>query len=77
MDAMLTDREVARLLRRSIKWLSEHRGELEAAGFPKRVPVVGRYDPAAIRAWLDRQENPAPNPGQDVMARMSRWGKSA
>ena len=79
-DRLLIDREVARLLRRSITWLSAHRAELEAAGFPKRLPVVGRYDPVAIRAWLDRQGgiNPAEREAAErrarLMARADAWG---
>lgn len=74
---LLTDKEVARLLRRSVSWLSENRAELEQNGFPKRVPVIDRYDPVAIRAWLDRQANPAANGRDNLMARARQWGKSA
>lgn len=51
---LLTVREVCRLLRRSSGWFYDNRAKLEAEGFPKPVPVVGRYHAEAIEAWMKR-----------------------
>lgn len=75
-DALLTIREVCRLLRRTSGWFYAHRGELEAKGFPPPVPVVGRYDGRAIAAWLDRQSGQGPS-SDKIMGRIRRWEKSA
>lgn len=48
------------LLGRSPAWFTQHRGELEAAGFPKALPVLHSYLPSAVRAWLDRAGGEAP-----------------
>ena len=42
-------------LGRSPAWFSQHKAELEAAGFPKPLPVLGTYRPSAVQAWLDSQ----------------------
>ena len=53
------------ILGRSPSWFYQHRADLEAAGFPCPLPVVNRYDPEAVRAWmrrssgLDPQDNAA------------------
>jgi predicted DNA-binding transcriptional regulator AlpA len=52
LPRLLTVRDVCRMLRRTSGWFYKHREELEAAGFPKPVPVIGRYDAEAIDAWL-------------------------
>lgn len=53
---LLTAREVASMLARTVEWFRQHRPDLEAAGFPPRVPRLGnRWDREAIAAWLDEQ----------------------
>jgi hypothetical protein len=51
----MNDAETASYLGRSPTWLAEHRAELEAAGFPKPIPLIGTRDRKAIDAWLDLQ----------------------
>lgn len=52
-DRPLSAAAVARqILGRSPSWFYSHRADLEAAGFPKPLPVLNRYDPAAVKAWL-------------------------
>lgn len=48
------------LLGRSPAWFSQHRPELEKAGFPRPLPVLHSYLPSAVRAWLDSQGAAAP-----------------
>lgn len=53
MGRPLSAAAVARLiLGRSPSWFYSHRDELEKAGFPQPLPVVNRYDPEAIKAWM-------------------------
>lgn len=49
---LLTTREVCRLLRRTSGWFYANRAALEAEGFPKPLPVVGRYSADAVAAWI-------------------------
>ena len=49
----LTAFEVSRILGRSPAWFRRHRPDLEAAGFPRPLPVVNRYRAEAVTAWLD------------------------
>jgi predicted DNA-binding transcriptional regulator AlpA len=44
-------------LGRSETWFADHRDELEAAGFPKQVPILKGYDRAAVDAWLDKHSS--------------------
>lgn len=46
---------VARRLNRSRAWLYANRRRLETAGFPVPLPIVGRWDPAAVDAWIAAQ----------------------
>ena len=69
------------MLGRSPGWLREHRGQLEAAGFPKPLPVLGTYLPSQVRLWLDRPAAPAPKSAfDDGLQRLlngKRRGKAA
>ena len=51
----MNDAETASYIGRSPTWLTEHRAELEAAGFPKPLPLIGTRDRKAIDLWLDAQ----------------------
>lgn len=51
----MTDAEAACYLGRSPTWFTEHLPELEAAGFPKKLPFIGNRDLKAIDRWLDAQ----------------------
>jgi hypothetical protein len=51
---VVTDAELACYLGRSVSWLTQHRFNLEAQGFPRRLPVVGGNDLDAVDQWLDR-----------------------
>jgi hypothetical protein len=51
----LTDAESAAYIGRSSTWFQEHLPELEAAGFPRKLPIVDLRDRAAIDRWLDEQ----------------------
>ncbi|HVB81211.1 MAG TPA: hypothetical protein VNE82_14830 [Candidatus Binataceae bacterium] len=54
--ALLNIAGVAQRLGRSRAWFYQHRSELEAVGFPRSIPVVRRWDPAAIDRWLEQQD---------------------
>jgi hypothetical protein len=51
----MTDAETASYIGRSPTWFTEHVPALEAAGFPKRLPLIGTRDRKAIDEWLDKQ----------------------
>jgi hypothetical protein len=51
----MTDADCAAYLGRSLTWLADHRVQLEAAGFPPKLSLIGTYDRKAIDAWLDQQ----------------------
>lgn len=48
------------MLGRSPAWFTQHRADLEKAGFPRPLPVLHSYLPSAVRAWLDSQGAAAP-----------------
>lgn len=70
---LLSAQEVAALLHRQMNWFYKHRRRLEALGFPRPVPGMGRrWDPVAIRHWLDKQAGLAPaSPAGDD----PNWGR--
>jgi hypothetical protein len=51
----MNDAEAAAYIGRSPTWLAEHLSELEAAGFPKKLPLIGTRDRKALDVWLDAQ----------------------
>lgn len=51
----MNDAETASYLGRSPTWFADHLPELEARGFPKKIPVIGTRDRKAVDAWLDMQ----------------------
>jgi hypothetical protein len=51
----MTDAETAGYLGRSPTWFQEHMQDLEAAGFPRRLPLIGTRDRKAVDLWLDQQ----------------------
>ena len=51
----LTDADCASYLGRSPTWFAQHLSELEAAGFPERLPLIGTRDRRAVDLWLDEQ----------------------
>ena len=55
MRKLLSHREVAEAMGVSSDWLYRHKRILETRGFPRPVPVIGRYDPLAIQRWQDAQ----------------------
>lgn len=64
------------MLGRSPTWFSQHRQELEAAGFPKALPVLGTYNPASVQAWLDSQGGQGAQSGATNLAERFRHGGS-
>jgi hypothetical protein len=61
LPQVLTSTEVARLLRRSVRWFRRAQKELHAHGFPPPLAGVGRpplWSAAAVDRWL-RGELPA------------------
>ena len=52
----MNDAETAAYIGRSPTWFTEHLPELEAAGFPRKLPLIGNRDRAAIDRWLDAQD---------------------
>ena len=56
MDEQLLDAAaVVKRLNRSRSWFYKRREKLRRRGFPDPLPVIDRWDPAAIDAWLRRQ----------------------
>jgi hypothetical protein len=51
---IVNDPQLAAYLNKSVRWLADHRHELEAQGFPPRVPFVGGNDLEKVDQWLDR-----------------------
>lgn len=45
--------QVACRFGRSESWFKEHRGALEAAGFPRSDALLGGWDGCAIELWFD------------------------
>ena len=51
----LDDVEVAAKLGRDREWFRRNKRKLiEEQGFPRPLPILRRWDEAAINAWLDR-----------------------
>ncbi|TSD87034.1 hypothetical protein FFK22_019275 [Mycobacterium sp. KBS0706] len=76
LPRVLSAAQVAAYLGRSLTWFSEHRAELEAAGFPPPLPLIGGFDKRAIDQWLDRNsgmipDNPAVEDYDDAWMRAS------
>lgn len=76
LPRVLSTAQAAAYLGRSLTWFSEHRAELEAAGFPAALPLVGGFDKRAIDRWLDRNsgmipDNPAVEDYDDAWTRAS------
>jgi hypothetical protein len=65
------------LLGRSPAWFTVHRGELEAAGFPKPIPVSGRYRLQDVQVWLDGGAPSSAESAKTLAGRAALWGKSA
>lgn len=57
--------DVAAALGHGLGWFYQNVRRLRAAGFPPPLPVVRRYDPAAVRAWIVAQSS-AHKCGDDV-----------
>lgn len=76
---LLDDSEVAKLLGyRDAVTFRRHRRALEATGFPERRPIVKRYSPTEIRAWIDgngaeSQQSAEPDP---LLGVAGQWGTS-
>jgi len=51
---ILSVQEAAAYLGRSTSWLASHAPELEKAGFPRPLPMVGGYDKQSLDTWIDR-----------------------
>lgn len=62
MDALLTTREVAELLKVGEEWVREHAAELGGIrmGRTNRAPL--RFEPEIIEAWKRRQTLETPDP---------------
>ena len=77
LPRLLNDSEVAALLGyRDAAVFRRQRKRLEAAGFPKRRPVVRRYSPSEIRAWIDGGADPVQQSGDPLLEITRKWGKS-
>jgi len=78
LSHLLDDNEVARLLGyRDVVTFRRHRKALEAEGFPKRRPVVKRYSPTEIRAWIDGAYGEAQqSPSDPLWGVAGQWGTS-
>ena len=68
---VLSPGELAGYLGRSLTWYIEHKEELEAAGFPKPLEILGGHDRAAVDAWLDQRGGLAEEDFDEAWARAS------
>lgn len=59
-----TPAEVAAALGRSLDWYYRNITRLRAAGFPAPLPIVRRYDPAAVRRWIAAAAGAPPAAGE-------------
>lgn len=69
---------VAALFGRSASWFRMKREDLEAAGFPKKDPLLGGWLAAAVQAWLDQRAgavvpSPAMSPEDLLLERAKTW----
>jgi hypothetical protein len=71
---IVNDADLAAYLGKSVSWLSQNRLNLEAQGFPRRLPVVGGNDLDAVDQFLDRLHTTVgiSAPGVDVDALWQR-----
>lgn len=78
LPQLLDDDEVARILRyRSTAAFRRCRKQLEAKGFPKRRPVVNRYSPTEVKAWIDGPNGATQQSERDAMEELAgQWGTS-
>lgn len=69
--------EVAELLGyRSARSFYNRRRELEAAGFPRKLPGINGWSRAAIMRWIENGgEAPAPEPEPEVDELAARYGR--
>lgn len=66
---VLTLAQLLQLLQISEATFNRRRAAMEAAGFPHRIPGLGRWSRAAVIAWIDRPDALAAgndNPGQPL-----------
>ncbi len=54
---IVNDAALAEYLGRSPSWLNQHRHQLEAQGFPQRLPVLGGNDLDAVDQYIDQLRN--------------------
>ena len=75
---LLDDAEVAAILGyRCTAAFRRHRKALEAQGFPKRRPIVKRYSPTEIRAWIDGDgAEPQQLKADPLLGVADQWGVS-
>jgi hypothetical protein len=70
--------DVAAALGHRTHWFWRNRAKLSAAGFPLPLPIVRRYDPAAVRRWISGQAGATPaSPVDDVDAWAARLDRRA
>jgi hypothetical protein len=73
---LLGDNEVAQLLGyRNAQAFRRRRKQLEAEGFPKRRPIVNRYSPTEVKAWIDGP-NRAQSEADPLLGMLHQWGTS-
>ena len=76
----ITTEETAHYCGLSLSGFETKRPELEATGFPKPDPVLGRYDRAAVDDWFDNRSHRRPSlavNAQGLDERLAQWEASA
>lgn len=69
------ERESAALCDRTYAWFWKNRGKLEAAGFPKRHPLIGKRPVRAIKDFLGRDYASVPAAeSEDHSENGGNWG---
>jgi hypothetical protein len=78
---IVSDRVVAKYIKKSLTWFIDHRHELEAQGFPKRV--LGGNDLEKIDEWIDQQHETNKGGSTSIeddelwQRATKKWGSSA
>lgn len=70
-----------RLGNHSASWFYQKREELEAAGFPRKDPLLGGWVATAVQGWLDARgggvvPSPAMSPEDILLERAKNWSNS-
>lgn len=73
-DAWANERESAALCDRTYAWFWKNRRKLEAAGFPKRHPLIKKRPVQAIKDFLGQGYSRGPITESEDQPKPGNWG---